>query len=69
MARWARLAVVRILPGDAFARQDLGLTVWSLGVLGVAPDAATAALVVAKVAGVARRERGKALRGLRLPGV
>lgn len=66
IARWASQAVARISPAGAHARQDLGHVVWSLHVLGVPPDAATAADVVGKVAAVAQRVRKEDLRILLL---
>ena len=63
---WASQGVARISPAGSYSRQDLGRVVWSLQVLGVPPDAATAADVVGKVAATAQRAPKEGLRNLLL---
>ncbi len=55
LARWAGLAIGRANPQEAQQAQDLGMSVWALNYLGVAPDAATAAAAGAQAAALAAR--------------
>jgi len=55
IARWAGLAIGHTQPGHPQEARDLGISVWALGYLGVAPDAATAAAAGAQAAGLAAR--------------
>jgi len=53
IARWAGLAIGHAQPGHPQEARDLGMSVWALGYLGVAPDAATAAAAGAQAAALA----------------
>ena len=53
VARWASLVIEHVQPGRGQAARDLGGAVHALHVLGVAPDAATAAAAVDKAAALA----------------
>lgn len=53
IARWAGLAVDRVVPGAAYAGEDLGWALWGVHTLGIVPEAAAGASTVAKVSAVA----------------
>ena len=53
IAGWAGLAVDRVVPGAAYAGEDLGWALWGARTLGIVPEAAAGASTVAKVSAVA----------------
>jgi len=62
VARWASLVIEHVQPGRGQAARDLGGAVHALHVLGVAPDAATAAAAVDKAAALAPKVVARDLR-------
>lgn len=61
VARWAGLAVDRVVPGAAYAGEDLGWALWGAHTLGIIPEAAAGASTAAKVAAVAQSLERSAL--------